>query len=105
MTTQKINELIQEIISNSESVKDFYEVEVSVLIRKKGGARSDFIRAQSHWTPDQIDILDKESIAHLKFFVVICRDAQSGRVVRENRYSEKFLLECRFPGRPNRREC
>ena len=61
MTTQKINELIQEIISNSESVKDFYEVEVSVLIRKKGGARSDFIRAQSHWTPDQIDILDKET--------------------------------------------
>lgn len=61
MATQKINELVQEIILNSESVKDFYEVEVSVLIRKKGGARSDFIRAQSHWTPDQIEFSEKES--------------------------------------------
>lgn len=61
MTTKKINELVQEIIFNSESVKDFYEVEVSVLIRKKGGAQSDFIRAQSHWTPDQIEFSEKAS--------------------------------------------
>lgn len=61
MATKKINELVQEIILNSESVQDFYEVEVSVLIRKKGGARSDFIRAQSHWTPDQIEFSEKAS--------------------------------------------
>jgi len=61
MATHKINELVQEIILNSESVQDFYEVEVSVLIRKKGGARSDFIRAQSHWTPDQIEFSEKSS--------------------------------------------
>tara|TARA_Y100000780_G_C13586613_1_gene378965 strand:- start:451 stop:663 length:213 start_codon:yes stop_codon:yes gene_type:complete len=55
MKIQKINELVQEIITNSESITDFYEVEVSVLIRKKGGAKSDFIRAQSHWTPEKED--------------------------------------------------
>lgn len=55
MATHKINNLVQEIIANSEAIKDFYEVEVSVLIRKDGGAKSDFIRAQSHWTPDRID--------------------------------------------------
>lgn len=54
MTTQKINELVQEIVTNSELISDFYEVEVSVLIRKDGGAKSDFIRAQSHWTPERV---------------------------------------------------
>ncbi|KXS53414.1 MAG: hypothetical protein AWU57_2197 [Marinobacter sp. T13-3] len=54
MTTQKINELIQEIVTNSELMSDFYEVEVSVLIRKDGGAKSDFIRAQSQWTPERV---------------------------------------------------
>lgn len=54
MTTQRINELVQEIVTNSELISDFYEVEVTVLIRQDGGAKSDFIRAQSHWTPERV---------------------------------------------------
>ena len=50
MTT--INELVEQIIKQSESVEGFYEVEVTVFLRKDGGAKSDFFRAQSHWTPE-----------------------------------------------------
>jgi len=50
-----INELVEEVIKQSESVEGFYEVEVTVFIRKNGGAKSDFFRAQSHWTPKNSD--------------------------------------------------
>jgi hypothetical protein len=48
----KINELIGALIKKAEAVDGFYKVEISVLIRKDGGAKSDFIRTQSKWTPD-----------------------------------------------------
>jgi len=50
-----INELIQKVIQQSESIEGFYEVEVTVFIRKDGGSKSDFFRAQSHWTPESSD--------------------------------------------------
>lgn len=63
MSIITINELVQKIINISESIDNFYEIEVSVLIRKDGGAKSDFIRAQSHWTPKESDPLeDSDSI-------------------------------------------
>jgi len=61
MALQKINDLVQEIITSSESIEDFFEVEVSVLIRKSGGARSDFIRAQSNWMPPSDRDLSSQS--------------------------------------------
>lgn len=61
MALQKINDLVQEIITSSESIEDFFEVEVSVLIRKSGGARSDFIRAQSNWIPTSDHDLTSQS--------------------------------------------
>lgn len=62
-----IPEIIQNLIKNAESIEDFYEVEVSVLIRKNGGAKSDFFRAQSHWTPDQPDEQEDNSNAQNEF--------------------------------------
>jgi len=57
----KINDLIQQVVKQSESVDGFYEVEVSVLIRTDGGAKSNFIRAQSHWTPENSDWPDSDT--------------------------------------------
>jgi len=50
-----INDLVQQVIKQSESIEGFYEVEVTVFIRKDGGAKSDFFRAQSQWTPESSD--------------------------------------------------
>jgi hypothetical protein len=47
-----INNLIQELVNLAEKTNDFYEVEVSVLIRRDGGLKSDFFRAQSQWSPE-----------------------------------------------------
>jgi len=64
----QINELIGALIKNAEAVDGFYEVEISVLIRKDGGAKSDFIRAQSQWTPDSTDDTAIEFNASPKWF-------------------------------------
>ena len=47
---KNLNDLVADIISQAELINNFYEVEVSVLIRRDGGSKSEFIRAQSHWT-------------------------------------------------------
>jgi hypothetical protein len=62
-----IHDIIQNLVKNAESIEDFYEVEVSVLIRKNGGAKSDFFRAQSHWTPGQLDEQEDSSNAQNEF--------------------------------------
>lgn len=62
-----IHDTIHNLIKKAESIEDFYEVEVSVLIRKSGGTKSDFFRAQSHWSPDQIDEQEDKSNVQNEF--------------------------------------
>jgi hypothetical protein len=42
-----INKLIEDVINLAEKSDNFYEVEVSVLVRRDGGLRSEFFRAQA----------------------------------------------------------
>lgn len=42
-----IHELADQIVSSAEHIDDFYEVEISVLIRTDGGQRSKFFRLHS----------------------------------------------------------
>jgi len=42
-----INRLIKEIVNLAEKSDNFYEVEVSVLVRRDGGLKSEFFRAQA----------------------------------------------------------
>tara|TARA_R110001583_G_C5670557_1_gene410907 strand:- start:10731 stop:10931 length:201 start_codon:yes stop_codon:yes gene_type:complete len=60
-----INSLIAELIKIAEKSDDFYEVEVSVLVRRRGGLQSEFFRAQSQWSPelDEEKEADSESMA------------------------------------------
>lgn len=62
-----IHDIIQNLVKKAESIEDFYEVEISVLIRRDGGAKSDFFRAQSHWSPDQCNEQDDSSNAQNEF--------------------------------------
>lgn len=50
-----IQDHINEIIKLSEQYDEFYEVEVSVMVRTHDGEKSEFMRSQSHSTPEKQD--------------------------------------------------
>jgi hypothetical protein len=44
---ERIYRLAQQIVNTAELSKQFYEVELSIMIRSDGGQKTDFIRLQS----------------------------------------------------------
>ncbi|WP_417536606.1 hypothetical protein [Methylophaga sp.] len=49
---RKIQDLMQEIRNLSQEMEQFYEVELSLLIRTHGGEQSQFIRLQTEKEPN-----------------------------------------------------
>lgn len=43
---EKIYQYIEDIVTLAEVQDNFYEVEVTVLVRRSGGSESDFVRVQ-----------------------------------------------------------
>jgi hypothetical protein len=44
---ERIYRLAQQIVNTAEMSEQFYEVELSIMIRTDGGQKTDFIRLQS----------------------------------------------------------
>jgi hypothetical protein len=48
---ERIYRLAQQIVNTAELSEQFYEVELSIMIRTDGGQKTDFIRLQSEKIP------------------------------------------------------
>jgi hypothetical protein len=67
-TMKHIYRLAQQIVDAAERYEQFYEVELSIMVRKEGGQKSDFIRLQSEKSaPADAKVKADESVNHIEF--------------------------------------
>jgi hypothetical protein len=67
-TVKHIYRLAQQIVEAAERYEQFYEVELSIMVRKEGGQKSDVIRLQSEKSaPADAKVKDDESVNYIEF--------------------------------------
>jgi hypothetical protein len=67
-TMKHIYRLAQQIVEAAERYEQFYEVELSIMVRKEGGQKSDFIRLQSEKSaPADAKVNADESVNYIEF--------------------------------------
>lgn len=65
---ERIHHLAKQIVEAAEQYEQFFEVELSIMIRTEGGQKSDFIRLQSEKSaPADAKFKADESSHHIEF--------------------------------------